>query len=562
MRNSWRGGLTAWFTILSLLCAGPAAADEYLPFGILPPVFSCAALSLPGRAGAWPVPLHYPNVGIGLWTMPLVPADIAVRLPRHIDLRTSDGGWNDAWQFALLDQNLYVKATEGESGWRIPPMPNCLRGQITGISVDGGRLAATGPEGRVYSLESADQTPEIWWWTMRFGAPIWLDPSGQRVRAGSRAWSLSWLDPVYKEVLPFRQEGTWTDTAGHDVPVGGAGVTTVYVLSPEGNRIVILDPWLPGSDPLHPEDQTLADDYSYEVPGPLNGRFRAINLSSAGSTTFVINEYGDMFTRLWDFDISGADTLFFSYSYEDQSAYDSAPNNFEHEFSRFPQLRPPFNEYANIQLPAPRWVQQPKIPGEITSTISIHQTGSRSFQRELRVEGRDDDRTGFWHKPIDPNSAWEFTPTDQPMLAPTLDNRVADTSALTLAPPSGVHYAYRDPQGWTLTTRDFDYAADEIPLRLCTSDGACATLNAMLASDTRMNWQPEGLTRTPRTYHGILGLSPDESNGLDRRSSRLRPVVEQLTGTGRFRNITASATTSELTIRTSDGQEFAMTSLP
>ncbi|MFE3618442.1 hypothetical protein, partial [Streptomyces anulatus] len=65
------------------------------------------------------------------------------------------------------------------------------------------------------------------------------------------------------------------------------------MLSPDGNRIVILDPWLPGSDPLKISNPEFADDYSYELPGPLDGRFQAVNLSASGSTTFLINEYGD-----------------------------------------------------------------------------------------------------------------------------------------------------------------------------------------------------------------------------------------------------------------------------
>ncbi|MEU0545606.1 hypothetical protein ABZ319_37605 [Nocardia sp. NPDC005978] len=561
VRKGWGGVLVAGLMATSVATARPAAADEWWPWsGILPEEISCAALGLPGRAGAWPLPLYSPDVGIGLLTMPPVPPDVAARLPRRIELRTDKGGFNEVWQYALLDNNLYIKAVAGESGWRIPPVPNCLRGQITGISVDGSRLMATGPEGWIYTLESADWTPELWWWTKRFGAPIWLDPSGTRVRPGSQAWSLSWLNPRYVQVLPFRHDGRWTDASGHEVPVGGAGVTTVYVLSPGGDRIAILDPWLPAGDPLHPEISELADDYSYELPGPLNGRFRAINLSSSGSTTFVINEYGDMFTRLWDFDISGADTLFFSYSYEDQSAFDAAPNNFEHEFSRFPQLRPPFNRYADIQLPAPDWIRQPKISGEITSTISIHQTGAHSHERELRVEGRDGEgRTGFWHKPIDPNADWAFTVTDQPQQADTLDNRSGDTSHLTMSPPTGVDYGYRDAEGWTVAIRDFDYAGDRITLRLCDAGGACTDVAGHLASDTRMSWQREGLSDMPRKYHGIVSVTAEEMTSLEQRAPRLHALVDRLVGEGRMRNITAEATTSSLSLRTSDGEEIVMT---
>ncbi|MBO0883735.1 MAG: hypothetical protein J2P17_26050, partial [Mycobacterium sp.] len=167
--------------IMCALGGAPAAADEAFPLGVLPAPISCAALTLPGRAGSWPVPMYGPNTGIGLATMPLVPAEVAARLPARIDVRTTTAGFNEVWQYAALDGNLYIKAVHGESGWRIPPMPQCLRGRISGISVDGSRLVATVPGGQVYTMDLADQTPELWWWTARFGSPIWFNPAGNRV---------------------------------------------------------------------------------------------------------------------------------------------------------------------------------------------------------------------------------------------------------------------------------------------------------------------------------------------------------------------------------------------
>ena len=79
--------------------------------------------------------------------------------------------------------------------------------------------------------------------------------------------------------------------------------------------------------------------------GPRRGRFRAVNLSASGSYVFVVGRHGELYTRLYDFDISGHDPVFFSYSYEDQRGKgDGAP----------------------IQLPAAPWVRQPRIPGAIT----------------------------------------------------------------------------------------------------------------------------------------------------------------------------------------------------
>ena len=65
-----------------------------------------------------------------------------------------------------------------------------------------------------------------------------------------------------------------------------------------GQRLTFWDPWLPL-------------DESYEMCGPHRGRFKAVNLSASGSYVFVIGRRGDMFTRLYDFDISGHDPVFF-----------------------------------------------------------------------------------------------------------------------------------------------------------------------------------------------------------------------------------------------------------
>ncbi|WP_051461541.1 hypothetical protein [Tomitella biformata] len=183
-----------------------------------------------------------------------------------------------------------------------------------------------------------------------------------------------------------QEQRTFTDTAGHQQFVGNAKCTMTVVLVDDGSRIVYLDPWLP-------------NDHSYEIGAPLGGRFQAQSLSAAASTTFVMNEYGDMYTRLFDFDIAGADTLFFQYSWADQSGL-RAPDN---QFSGLLE-----SGIAKIQLPAPSWEHQPKIPGEITSQISIEPTGAGSDARELHVEGRQDGQNGYWHKMIR-DDAWSFT---------------------------------------------------------------------------------------------------------------------------------------------------------
>src|SRR3954452_18546960 len=111
-----------------------------------------------------------------------------------------------------------------------------------------------------------------------------------------------------------------------------------------------MDPWLPADD-------------SYEMCGPERGRVRTSAMSAAASTVFVMNRAGGLWTRLYDFDMSGADSFFLKYSYADQRG---RPN-------------------PVIQLPSADWVRQPRIRGAIRDAISIHKTGRGSDSRMLRV---------------------------------------------------------------------------------------------------------------------------------------------------------------------------------
>ena len=55
---------------------------------------------------------------------------------------------------------------------------------------------------------------------------------------------------------------------------------------------------------------------------------------------------------------------------------------------------------APIQLPAAPWVKQPKIPGKITTAISVEKTGVDAVHRILRVEGERGATTGYWERDI------------------------------------------------------------------------------------------------------------------------------------------------------------------
>src|SRR3546814_14504292 len=104
--------------------------------------------------------------------------------------------------------------------------------------------------------------------------------------------------------------------------------------------------------------------------------FRVVNLSASGSTIFTINRYGVLYTRHYDFDLSGDDSLFFEYAYEDQRGVSDPA----------------------IQLPTFDWLQQPKIPGAITQNIRVHKVGTNMDHRILRDEGEDGGHTGYCEK--------------------------------------------------------------------------------------------------------------------------------------------------------------------
>ena len=194
-------------------------------------------------------------------------------------------------------------------------------------------------------MDNALKDASLFNWTARWGTPFWTGP-GYALPGGVRAWSWSVVSPL--------EDVTWPDPAGNRTAIGAGKVSHIRGHSRGGQRLTFWDPWLPLNEKL------------YEMCGPHRGRFRALNLSASGSFVAVIGPRGDLFTRLYDFDISGHDPVFFKYSYEDQRGKgDGAP----------------------IQLPAERWVEQPKIRGKITSAISIHKVGAGSIHRVLRVEG-------------------------------------------------------------------------------------------------------------------------------------------------------------------------------
>jgi hypothetical protein len=340
-------GLAVALALLAAACAAPLAraADTFTgPASDTLRELSCRALYV-GTANA---PEPFPHSDFASDPVPsLWPAAPAGLLPRELYLRSTRDSFNVRYEFATRGGQIYVAPRNGGApGWRRLPLPPCFAGRVTAISADDDELIAIDDGRRIYTMDNALKDAALFNWTSRWGPPTWFGP-GRRLPTGIAAWSWSVISPA--------EDRTWTDPAGNVHQAGNFKDSHIWALGAGGQRLTLMDPWLP-------------DDESYAMCGPLRGRFRAVNVSASGSTVFVVGGHGDLFTRLFDFDMSGSDPLFVSYTYD-------------------PQPRGEAN--APVQLPPAPWVRQPKVPGRITSAISIEKTGTGALHRTLRVEGRD-----------------------------------------------------------------------------------------------------------------------------------------------------------------------------
>jgi hypothetical protein len=370
-------------TIILLAIFVPASAQAGL--GDLVRETSCQGLKSAGTVGAPDLTSPSSAQAAPSWWAG-APSGL---LPPRVELRTPSESFNRFYEFGLRSGNLYSRRVASSDPWRSVPLPLCLAGRINSISADDDELLAIDSKRRVYTLDNVLKNPLLWNWSARWGTPVWLG-SGYTLPSDVKKWTWSVVSPAEDE--------KWTDPAGNRTTVGLAKVSHIWGLRAGGQRLTFFDPWLPL-------------DESYEACGPNRGRFKSVNISASGSKLFVIGEHGDMFTRFYDFDLSGHDQIFFRYSYENQRGKgDGAP----------------------IQLPAEPWVQQPKIPGIISSTISIHKIGKNSVNRVMRVEGMQGGKTGYWERDVanPESSGWSFHLTGRPLTSPLLDNPASDTSHL------------------------------------------------------------------------------------------------------------------------------------
>ena len=350
----------------------------------------------------------------------LAPPVRSADFPHLVRFRGKQETFNTYYDFALRDCKVWFRPRNDTTAqWK--PMKLCRKLKCPReISADSDRMVALDEENTIFYITGILKTASgEYKCTRRWGAPF-SQGLGMQVPADNRAWSFSQLCPIEDRYYQAFNGNK------HDV---GKGVVNIYILSTDGQRITYIDPWLP-------------NDLSFEVGSPHRARFRSVNISASGSSIFIINKYGDMYTILYDFDLAGADDFFFNYTYEPDKHI--APDTSKVVHRKVP--RP---------LPLPGWVKQPKITGTITDRITIFKVPPGTYHRTLMVEGKDSlGNTGYYTKDINAG-AWEFVPTGEPLQGSLLENSPGDRSVETLGPDESRAYRCTE-KNVTIDISDFN----------------------------------------------------------------------------------------------------------
>jgi hypothetical protein len=393
-------------------------------------------------------------------------APTTIALPRRVWFRDGADASSASYDFAARDGKLYARPL-GEAGWRTVLLPVCLEGRVAQVSADRTLLLVTTTDGQVYShdMPGGDLSPERWTW--RWGPYLWTG-SGVRLPSDTMTWAASTFD----------SNETFTDTAGR--PQHPLGVATVYLLRAGGRHLTYLDPWLPA-------------DLSREVCLPQHGRDRLASIAGSGSTVFAMTRRAQLFTRLYDFDISGANTVLGSYSWE------------QHPTG------------TTWHLPGPRWRAHTAPPGTYTDRIAIAHTGTNAADRELRVEGARHGRTGVWVSPIS-SPHWAFVPTGSPL--------VGDTVPMPTRPVHRMHRSYRGVIGGAAVRVDgFNWACSPSRMTVRFAPKVSLTLRLHSYDGLRQGLSRPGLTDTPRHYLGAIQIPRHTWGRLAHLDPRIRAWV-------------------------------------
>ncbi|PKL39225.1 MAG: hypothetical protein CVV44_10205 [Spirochaetae bacterium HGW-Spirochaetae-1] len=426
-------------------------------------------------------------------------------LPVKIIFRGNQETFNNKYYAANRGGSIWIKANLEQTGideeWQSLDLPDGLEGDVIEIALDNEYMIAINSEHDIYTMNNAMSDRSLFFWQKNWGPPFWLGV-GMKLPEDIIKWDWSSVSPV--------TDSNWTDPAGNLFKIGLGRCSHIWTLNSTGQNLTMIDPWLP-------------QDLSYEITTPYRGRFRAVNVSSSGSFLFIINEYGDMFTRFYDFDLGGNDPIFFQYSYYDQRG----------------------KEFPKMQLPSPPWIMHPKIKGKITDRISIYRIGKNCVHRTMRVEGMNEQgKTGYFEKDVtemEGPGSWVFHNTGEPLAGTILENRDYDSSLENLGDNEDAYYSINMenvnslPDGITPPgTITKEYWAGELLDFWCYTSPATLRIHVKGASfdlllhttDNIRQWPIErGLCETERYLNGNIEIPEELLNNLEHQDELVKAFI-------------------------------------
>ncbi len=456
----------------------------------------------------------------------LLTACVPANLPEKVYFKGNTRSMNSRYYAAISSGNIWVKPNVERTGlsgkWvMLENLPSGLAGKVTEFAMDDEHIIALNRERQIYTMWNALDEVSKFRWQKQWGLPFWYGP-GMKLRPDVMKWDFS--------VVSIPEDGYWTDPAGNLRKVGSAKCSHIIMLNSGGQTITFNDPWLPR-------------DYSYGIGTPFRGRFISVNLSSSGSTHFIINRYGDMFTRMFDFDISGLDQ-FMPYSYEDQRGISGNPDSI----------------FQVIQLPAEDWLKQPKIlttgRASITDRISIQKIGKNCIHRTLRVEGTDEGgNTGFYEKDIRGigSASWVFHKTGEKLAGKTLDNKPYDSSAEALGQSDDLAYSMK-ADGFTASIPDFNCYNPPATLEIRLSGGSSISLPLHYRETIRVSERAAGIDNDPRLFLGAIEAPQTFIDSLKEAPEEVKAFAGKYleTDDGRFTEIRITVALDLLEIKSTN----------
>jgi len=434
-----------------------------------------------------------------------------------IYFRDKDLTFNKKNDFQLKDGIIYQRPS-GKEKWNIIPGPLSSK-NVVELGVDSDQMVAIDKNRRVYWNRNAfGRSFSRDNWIRQWGAPLGQGP-GIKLPKDTLSWDYSYFSP--------KEDVYYTDETGNRHFIG-VGVTTIYILRNQGQWITYLDPWLPA-------------DYSYEICGPVRGRFKAEKISSSGSVLFLINKYGDMYTRTYDFDIAGGDNLFFWYTYDTEEA--------RARRTRRDSGLPPFYEslFNRRLISVTGWKIQPKINGSITDRISIIKVKEGGQARLLRVEGLDENgKSGYFQKPIFGGN-WKFFATGQKIKGNKLKNSLESSSHLTLGKNESKMYTAMGPK-FSLKVKNFHPYCSPAQVQVTFKNGTKLNLFLHTRERIRLNTRSRGISGKKLLLDGALEIPKDVLENLPTMSGNIRYFLSRYLKNKRFTNIQVEATNQNLRI--------------